>query len=431
MRAPNSADVSSAPTLLAEAGAARVDPPRGGEGTTGEADTMVPPDEGETTLGTRGGHRSTVLPRLERVGDGSRLVTDSRLRFEELGVLGRGGVGEVVLAQDNDIERPVAVKRLLPELQRPAMVGRFVEEIRTLGRLDHPNIVPIHDVGTDADGRYYYVMKFVEGETLEDIIARLAAGDPDYHRRYTIERRVSLFQSILRAVQYAHAQGVIHRDLKPANVMVGRFGEVMLMDWGLARRLRDDTQVLLEGELGRASQSPASPKLRTMVGAILGTPAYMAPEQARGDTEAIDERADIYALSVMFHELLTHRHYLADLQSVAETLAAVQSREMPDARAARSPYQGPVPAEYGWFIVQGTAKAPAARYRSVTEMIDRLQAIAEGKMPVQCMHTLMKRMSCEMAHGVDRNAPAVMLGSMGVLGAAGFGVAALVWGLIR
>jgi len=425
MSQPGTPALSSAPTLLANTGATWVDPPREGAGSVGEADTLVPDDAGALARGAEAGHRSTVLPRLELVGNAPKLVTDNRRRFEERSLLGRGGVGEVVLAQDNDIERPVAVKRLLPELQRPAMVGRFVEEIRTLGRLDHPNIVPIHDVGTDADGRYHYVMKCVEGETLEDIITRLAAGDPAYHARYTIERRVSLFQGILRAVQYAHAQGVIHRDLKPANVMVGRFGEVMLMDWGLARRLRDDTQTELEGDLGRPSQTPTSPKLRTMVGAILGTPAYMAPEQARGETAAIDERADIYALTVMFHELLTLEHYLADLQSIPETLAAVQSREVSDARGARSAFQPPVPAEYGWFVVQGTAKKPAQRYRSVTEMIDRLQAIAEGKMPVQCMHTLMKRMSCEMAHGVDRNAPAVMLGTLLLLALGLLGVVAL------
>ncbi len=425
----HSAPVSSnAPTLVVDTQATQVDPPRAGEASVGEAATLVAEgDAGAAVRASGASHRSTVLPRLELVGDAPRLVNDNRLRFEERGLLGRGGVGEVLLAQDNDIERPVAVKRLLPDLQRPAMVARFVEEIRTLGRLDHPNIVPVHDVGTDAEGRYYYVMKYVEGETLEDIVAKLAAGDAAYHARYTLERRVQLFQAILRAVQYAHAQGVIHRDLKPANVMVGRFGEVMLMDWGLARRLRDAAQGPLEGELGRVSQSPVSPKLRTMVGAVLGTPAYMAPEQARGDTAAIDERADIYALCVMLHEMLTLEHYLADLQGIAETLAAVQSRPVPDARGAKSPHQGPVPAEYGWFIAQGTEKDPVARYRSVTEMIDRLQAIDEGKIPVQCMHTFMKRMSCEMAHGVDRNAPAVMMGTLVTLAAAATGVGALVW----
>jgi serine/threonine-protein kinase len=152
-------------------------------------------------------NRSTILPRLADTGDIPQLVTDARDRFETAKVLGRGGAGEVVLARDNDIERPVAVKRLLPELDDPGLIGRFVDEIRVLGALDHPNIVPIHDVGVDPDGRYYYVMKYVEGETLEHIIEKLAAGDREYHARYPFERRVEVFRQVLRAVQYGQCDG--------------------------------------------------------------------------------------------------------------------------------------------------------------------------------------------------------------------------------
>ncbi|MBL8603313.1 MAG: serine/threonine protein kinase [Myxococcales bacterium] len=427
---------SHAPTLPLGPDATVVDLPGEadpGPATLSNAATLIAHDRGapgDTLLGVTGNHRSTVLPRLELVGDIPQLISDNRLRFEEKDLLGRGGVGEVLLAHDNDIERAVAVKRLLPDLQRPAMVGRFVEEIRTLGRLDHPNIVPIHDVGTDADGRFYYVMKYVEGETLEGIIEKLAAGDAESHRKYTFERRLEIFQGILRALQYAHAQGIIHRDLKPANVMVGRFGEVMLMDWGLARRIRDDAQpVLIADSQGRPSQSPESPKLRTMVGAVLGTPAYMSPEQAQGLTDKIDERSDIYALCVMFHELMGLRHYLHDMQTVTETLAAVVSREVPNVREFQHPAQPPVPAEYGWFVTHGVAKDPAKRYRSITEMIARIQAIEEGKIPVECMHTMMKRMSCEMAKGVDKSAPTMLVGVLTVLVMGAFGLAALVWAL--
>src|SRR5262249_60463772 len=144
---------------------------------------------------------------------------------------------EVVLVNDRDIERQVALKRLLPELQDPALLARFVDEIRIVGRLEHPNIVPIHDVGVDELGRYYFVMKYVEGETLESIIEKLAAGDPAYVRTYSYERRIEIFLGLLHALEYAHSHGVVHRDVKPANVMVGRYGEVVLMDWGIAKPL--------------------------------------------------------------------------------------------------------------------------------------------------------------------------------------------------
>ena len=179
--------------------------------------------------------RVTVLPRVENEGEAVRLVRDERARYEPIRQLGMGGMGEVVLVHDQDIARPVAIKRLLPELDDAATLVRFVDEIRTVGQLEHPNIVPIHDVGVDEQGRYFFVMKYVEGETLEAIIEKLRAGDAAYHKRYTIERRMEIFLGVLHALEFAHSHGIVHRDIKPANVMVGRYGEVVLMDWGIAK----------------------------------------------------------------------------------------------------------------------------------------------------------------------------------------------------
>ena len=179
-----------------------------------------------------------MLPRIDDSQGGRPPgARQARSRYEPVKLLGAGGMGEVVLVQDQDIARRVAIKRLLPEMTHPALLARFVDEIRTVGRLEHPNIVPIHDVGVDELGRYYFVMKFVEGETLESIIAKLSAGDPAYHARYSYERRIEIFLGLLHALEYAHANGVVHRDIKPANVMVGRYGEVVLMDWGIAKPL--------------------------------------------------------------------------------------------------------------------------------------------------------------------------------------------------
>ena len=168
-----------------------------------------------------------------------RLVLGAQRRYETIRRLGEGGFGEVVGARDNDIGREVAVKRLHPEMRSPAVLARFAEEVRTIGSLEHPNIIPIHDVGVQENGDYYFVMKYVAGETLESIIEKLAAGDRDTHARFGVERRVQIFTSLLEAVAFAHSKGILHRDIKPANVMVGAYGEVVLMDWGIAKRLRD------------------------------------------------------------------------------------------------------------------------------------------------------------------------------------------------
>src|SRR5262249_13795396 len=136
------------------------------------------------------------------------LSLESRSRYEPTKLLGAGGMGEVVLVTDHDIERKVALKRLLPEMTDPSILARFVDEIRTVGRLEHPNIVPIHDVGVDELGRYFFVMKYVEGETLESIIEKLQAGDPKYVEKYSIEVRIELFLGVLHALSYAHERGI-------------------------------------------------------------------------------------------------------------------------------------------------------------------------------------------------------------------------------
>lgn len=163
-------------------------------------DTQLSEATKSQAITTPGGMaRSTVLPRVEWVGPEPKVNPSQRHRFEELGLLGEGGMGEVVLAKDHDIEREVALKRLPPNADL-GRVMRFVEEIRTVGKLEHPNIVPVHDVGVDASGRYFFVMKAIRGETLESIINKLAAGDEAMHARFPIGVRVQVFLSILNAM---------------------------------------------------------------------------------------------------------------------------------------------------------------------------------------------------------------------------------------
>ncbi|MGO9836924.1 MAG: serine/threonine-protein kinase [Polyangiaceae bacterium] len=347
--------------------------------------------------------RSTVLPRVEMVGAEPRLVVEGKPRYQHTRRLGEGGLGEVLGARDNDIGRDVAVKRLKPEVTSHASLARFVEEVRTIGRLEHPNIIPIHDVGVDEHGDYYFVMKYVDGETLESIIEKLAAGDPLYHARYGFERRVQIFMGLLEAVAFAHEKGIVHRDIKPANVMVGQYGEVVLMDWGIAKQVRGATPSLADA----AFDAPAvhagarGALFETQAGQLVGTPAYMSPEQARG--ESVDERSDIYSLSLLLHELLCLRHPLAEKQTLAEMLHGVTSEPVPMAGFVSSSHQPTVPMDLSWYIHKGLAKDPTSRYQSVAEMVERLLNRAEGKIPIQCHITFVKRVNGEWNRFVDRH----------------------------
>ncbi len=353
---------------------------------------------------------STVLPGVEGDGTEIRLVPRNKLRYNEVKKLGEGGMGEVALAMDEDIGRKIALKRLHPEALTAAGMARFVDEVHIVGQLEHPNIVPIHDVGIDEQGRYFFVMKYVEGETLEGVIDRLREGDEKYRAKYTVEARVELFLGVLRALHYAHANGIVHRDLKPANVMVGPYGEVMLMDWGIAKPVKR------QGEMGgrtdaddpdgdkQAESSRYGRRYSTRHGSLIGTPAYMSPEQALGLNDQIDERSDMYSAMVMLHELLGLKHYLHDKQTVAAMITSIVSEDTPVHEMgwyADAPMGCP-PAEYLHMFHKGFSKKPEERFQSAAEMMEYLQAILEGRCQVQCAITMTKRMTREAGRLVDR-----------------------------
>jgi serine/threonine-protein kinase len=231
---------------------------------------------------------------------------DASIRYRIDGEIARGGMGAILKGRDPDLNRDVALKVLREELQdHPDMVRRFVEEAQIGGQLQHPGIVPIYELGAFADHRPFFSMKLVKGQTL----AALLAGRPSPSAE--LPRFLAIFEAICQTVAYAHAHGVIHRDLKPSNVMVGSFGEVQVMDWGLAKVLprggiRDDAQTgeTRTGEtiIATARSGSDAPEL-SHAGSVLGTPSYMAPEQARG--EPADERADVFALGSILCEILT------------------------------------------------------------------------------------------------------------------------------
>jgi serine/threonine-protein kinase len=230
--------------------------------------------------------------------DGQEPVSDGSVgRYEILRELGRGGMGVVVLGHDRHMDRELALKVLPAEHRgRPQQMQRFLNEARITGRLQHPGIVPVYDQGELPDCRPYFTMKLVQGRTLAELLKE--RPDP----AHDLPRFLAIFEHVCQAVAYAHSRGVIHRDLKPHNVMVGAFGEVQVMDWGLAKVLAQK-----DVESGSASLGDFPSPAETIPGEVMGTPAYMAPEQARGEAGVVDQRADVFGLGAILCDILTGR----------------------------------------------------------------------------------------------------------------------------
>jgi len=221
-------------------------------------------------------------------------------RFQLLGELGRGGMGRVLEARDPEIRRSVAVKVVIdPSRVTEVQLARFVAEAQVTGQLQHPNIVPVHDIGVSEEGQFYFVMKKVEGRSLREVITALRAGHEATLAAFPQTKLLVAFIQVCNAVAYAHDRGVLHRDIKPDNIMLGPFGEVLLLDWGVARLMNDSTEVFTSEALDKLTIS------KTLDGTTIGTPGFMSPEQARGDLQLLDGRSDVWSLGAVLYELLT------------------------------------------------------------------------------------------------------------------------------
>ena len=336
-------------------------------------------------------------------GEPALRVPDAAQRYRFGEVLGVGGMGEVVLAHDEHIDRDVAVKRIRAAQPSPEQLARFMREARVQGGLEHPAVVPVHDLAIDSDGRPFFVMKRLSGTTLLALLRQLpTGGDEEVAAR---RRMLRAFVDVCLAIEFAHIRGIVHRDLKPANIMLGDFGEVYVLDWGVARAFGErPAPAASAGERATPRAIRAGLELttgETQVGTVLGTPACMAPEQLAGDRAG--PAADIYALGCILYEITAGEPWHTGPRSIGEALTEPAARP-----SAKRPDVAP---ELDAACERATQAEPEARFSSARALGDAVQAFLDGDRDVAVRQALARHHIAEartaLAHGesdADRRA---------------------------
>jgi formylglycine-generating enzyme required for sulfatase activity/serine/threonine protein kinase len=350
-------------------------------------------------------------------------------RYKLQGEIARGGMGAILKIWDEDLRRSLAMKVILGKGDAPTeggtpavdtkQLGRFLEEAQVTGQLDHPGIAPVHELGLDADGRVYFTMKLVKGRDLKQIFDLVFEEKEGWNET----RALSVILKVCEAMAYAHSKGVIHRDLKPANVMVGSFGEVYVMDWGLARvlgrkdthdiRLRPESATPLSSvkteRRAEREEAPDSP-LVTMDGDVMGTPAYMPPEQARGEIEKLSPRSDVYAIGAMLYHLLTRRvPYVPPGARVNNHMVLLWVLEGPP--KPMHELRAEIPAELAAICEKAMSRDAAQRYPDTLALADDLRAYLEHRV-VAAYET---GAVAELKKWVQRNKPLATASAAAVL----------------
>ena len=293
------------------------------------------------------------LPRYQATGYG---------RYADFQPLAQGGSAVLRTCRDKNLGRTVVMKTLHPHLaDNEYMAARFLREARVTAQLQHPVTVPVYDIGRDLEKRLYFTMKKVVGDELRDVIERQLKGHADALETYNLERLLGVLIQVCNGLAYAHAHGVVHRDVKPENIIVGRFGEVILLDWGVAKVWStpddDPTAKAIEHEvLTDVNQRP-------------GTPLYMSPEQVRGGG-VIDERTDVYGIGAVLYETLTLHEPLRG-QRVADTFDLIKNQR-PIPPRKRAPDRQ-IPAALADICMKALEKEPEHRYHSMDAMITDLR----------------------------------------------------------
>lgn len=295
----------------------------------------------------------------------------SRGRFRILRAHAKGGLGQVFVALDQELHREVALKEILPQ-HADDLVGRerFVLEAEITGGLEHPGIVPVYALGQDTDGRPYYAMRFIKGDCLKQAIDEYhrqasAAGHDPGKRQIALRQLLGRFIDICNAIEYAHSRGVLHRDLKPANVMIGKYGETLVVDWGLAKAV--GKKELESGEATLRPKTSLSSSGQTMPGQALGTPAYMSPEQATGRLTELGPATDIYSLGATLYHILTGRPPFEG--PIVEVLQRVEKGQFPKPSEVT---RGIAP-DLEAICLKAMALRPTDRYNSPRVLADDLE----------------------------------------------------------
>jgi len=330
---------------------------------------------------------SSIADRRERVAEMTRRLPAASAtgRYQVKKEFARGGMGVIWVALDTAVGREVALKELLPPQagrgtshisDTPELVERFLREAKVTGQLEHPNIVPVYEIAARDDGSVFYTMKLVRGRTMAHRLLQIQHSEASPQQK--LAERLKLldaFTDVCNAVAYAHSRGVIHRDLKPANIMLGDFGETMVLDWGLARVQGQEDSSSIKRRADERVFSPSlmqeDPDNRTLDGAILGTPAYMPPEQARGELDKVDERADVYALGAILYELLSGRPPYQG-GTARDVLAKVLVLE-PD------PLPREAPPDLISLVHKAMAREPAQRLESAEKLAAEVLAFRDGR----------------------------------------------------
>jgi eukaryotic-like serine/threonine-protein kinase len=369
-------------TRAADPGATVVSekPPPGVDDTFSRETVLSDPDQTRVTSlqdqMAAGGDAADAVP----------AVKEHHGRYRLLKEFAAGGMGKILLVQDGHIGREIALKQLLPDRLGAAtprtrtgpptadmltvpIIARFVQEARVTGQLEHPAIVPVYELGYRADGSLYYTMKFVRGRNLQDVLDETAS----FQDRLTL--LATHFPDLCQAMAYAHSRGVIHRDLKPLNVMVGEFGETVVIDWGIAKikgsqdiHQKDMAESVRQLQVGEAESTA-----KTVYGQTIGSVYYMPPEQAEGRMDQVDERSDVYALGAIMYIILTGRPPYAGMKAreFLEKVRAFPPKPIRDIEPA-------VPPELAAVCERAMARNPEDRYPSARELSNEIQAYISG-----------------------------------------------------
>ncbi|NCC53562.1 MAG: serine/threonine protein kinase, partial [Spartobacteria bacterium] len=325
-----------------------------------------------------GAHGLTGVEVTGETGSSSYMES---IRYDLYDVIAEGAMGEIVLGRDRDLRRKVAIKVLKREHKSTPVMKRFITEAQVTAQLDHPNIIPVYSLEIDPDGNVSFAMKLIQGHTLKDVIHQMLdclefEGLQQFNRRFPLADRLDILLRVCDAMSYAHNRGVIHRDLKPANIMLGAFGEVYVMDWGIARLMekKEQGETLWQESGGEGLE--AAHVERTRVGHVVGTPRYMSPEQAQGRGDLLDERSDLYVLGLILFELVTLNKALEG-ERVDDVLKSASKGQLQPivfrARGSR------IPPPLKAVIQKATACEPADRYAHVADLAEDIRRFVRGQ----------------------------------------------------